>query len=456
MTSLQMTSDNVLKIAEHLQQPQAQDSRFKPDDDQLALALADEWQDEVKYFQGSWHVYTGGVWERRDDSEVNILIRQFLRSWRSRGVDVTQRRIVNVASMMRDDQYLRDQQVSELQAEGARFINLRNGLYDMEEQRLVPHRRELMMTTQLGFDYQPGAKSPTFNQFLKSSLVKPGTLETDYSMGLLVKQMFGYCMTSRTDLKASFWLYGVPDSGKSTMLSLIRGIMGNLGTTIDLNQLGTKTFMLSEIIGKRVVTFPEVNSNSELSEANYKVMVGGSDEIWADVKNRAAIKFKPIAKFIWAMNEMPRINDRSGATHNRIKLIVFNRSLAAHEKDPTLLGRLLSERAGVFNEAMSGYRELAENGWMLVPQSEDLLAQYRLENDTEQSFIDERCELDPEFKCGSQELYSAYRTWCEENGFRPKNRNRIAADWRRLGLVSMKSDTIFWRGARIKKPPRIL
>src|SRR5690606_22202115 len=122
---------------------------------------------------------------------------------------------------------------------------------------------------------------------------------TDNSLVTLVQEALGYSLTARTDLKASFWLVGAKDSGKSTMIAFLKLFMGSLHGTLDLNQLGTNRFLLGGIIGKRVVTFTEAESNTVLPDSIYKALVGGSDEIYADVKNRDPIVFKPTAKIWW-------------------------------------------------------------------------------------------------------------------------------------------------------------
>ncbi len=308
-----------------------------------------------------------------------------------------------------------------------------------------------MMTHQLDFDYEDEAYCPTWEAFLRSSLVhEDGTNDPD--LFALVHQAIAYSMTARTDLKASFWLLGKPDSGKSTLIAFLRSLMGSLHATIDLNQLATNRFLLSGIIGKRVVTFTESSSNTILPDALYKSIVGGEDEIYVDVKNRPGISFKPEFKLWWAMNEAPRISDRSGATFNRLRLIPFNRTVPRDRRDPKLLHKLEAEKSGIFWNLMIFYRELQNmKKFRRVDQSERMLKEYQLENDTEATYLDERTERHESYRVQSSLLYRDYANWCDDRGFRAKNYNQIAGEWRRLGFVSHKSDGLmWWLGLRIK------
>lgn len=442
-------ADPQLKLVKAEARPEV---RFKPDDDDLAIQLGAALSGRVSYFHAGWKLYEGGTWATRDAAEVRRYIRGELRTWRDRGVAVSQQRIRALASMLEDDLFVSDRVVMAQAEERKRYINLQNGLLDLETMRLEPHRPDLYFTTQLGFSYDSEADCPTFRRYLTSSLVHPGSDRVDYSLVELMMEALAYSMTARTDLKASFWLVGEKDSGKSTFISVIKGIMGDLHTTIDLTQLGSNRFLLGSIVGKRVVTFTEASGSSMLPDALYKALVGGTDEIYADVKNRDPIVFRPEAKVWWAMNEMPRISDRSGATTRRIVIIPFNRSIPEKERITNLEARLLAERPGILNWMLSHYGRLMKtNRFTHCNQSVARLEEYIAENDTEATYAQERLDLHESYRVSSQELYADYSEWCTQYGFRPKNFNQLAAEWRRLGLTVMKSDGLkYWRGARIK------
>lgn len=424
---------------------------WKPDDDDIALTFAEQWREKVAFFHSEWKVYEAGAWGARGGSELRRNIRKDLRAWRAHGVTVTQSRIKALESMLEDDLFITDRHIMARQDEQRQYINLRNGLFNLETMKLEPHRPDLYFTTQLDFDYDEDATCGTFSRYLKSSLVFPDSHKPDASLCALVLEALGYSMTARTDLKASFWLVGEKDSGKSTFIALIKALMGALHTTLDLNQLGTNRFLLAGIVGKRVITFTEASGNTMLPDALYKTLTGGSDEVYADVKNRDPIAFRPEAKVWWAMNEMPRIGDRSGATTRRIYIIPFNRTIPQNDRIPDLEARLRRERSGIFNEMILFYKRLCNSGdFEHCQQSADRRNQYIAENDTEATFIEDRAELHESYKVQSADLYTAYSNWCSLNGFHPKNRNQIAQEWRRLGFKDHKNVNNFWHGLRLK------
>jgi P4 family phage/plasmid primase-like protien len=425
----------------------------KPDDDQLANAIKKLWRNKVAFIHADWHVYEG-CWRKRQQSETHLFIRQALRRWRSKQVKVSQSRIKALSAMLEDDCMVTDRAIIQTADERKKYIPLRNGLFNIQNMEMERDNPELYFTTQLDFNYDPSADCPNFKKFLASSLVLgENNTETDFAMIEFLQEALAYSMTSRTDLKASFWLYGKPDSGKSTLLSIIRSLMGELHGTIDLNSLGGNRFMLSAIVGTRVVTFSEADQGVVLPDGLYKALVGGTDEIFADIKNKPGIVFVPEAKLWWGMNNMPRTTDRSGATLNRLNPILFNRSIPKHERIHNLDLMIHKERSGIFNWLMAGYQRLVTNRHFTeVPQALAWKEEYRMSNDTELSFVNEACELIPDERTQSQELYSHYRTWCENNGFKPKNANQIAIEWQRLGLQKKGiNGRNFWYGIKIAK-----
>lgn len=425
---------------------------FNPDDDQLATWIAKDWNHKAAYFRSNWFVYENGCWIDRDPRQLRTRIRRQLATKREQlPKGVNQGRINSIAAMLEDDLFITDRKISEMEAEFADYINLKNGLYNINTHKLEPHRPEMYLTSQLDFDFDPDADCPNFRRFLHTSITNDDGLP-DMDMIMLLTEFMAYAMTAKTELKVSAWLVGVPDSGKSTIITFMRNMMGNLHTTIDLGQLATNRFLLAGIVGKRVVTFTEADGTSFLPDALYKALVGGKDEIYVDVKNKAGIAFVPICKIIWAMNGSPRINDRSGATFNRLQVILFDKTIPKDKQIADLDDVLKAEKAGVFNWLMQAYRRLkSSHAFTRSERSVRWLETYKRENDTEFVYCQEQLDYDPAAKMTGQDLYNDYRHWCEQSGFKPKNITQVAKDWRRLGLKDVRSNSCnFWIGAKLK------
>lgn len=433
--------------------PQPEDGALPqhPDDDQISTFIARQWAGKVAYFRGGWRVEESGCWYEREDNEPRKFIRRALVPHRHalRG-GITQARINAVAYMLQDDVFIPDRKLTEMELSNTKYINLKNGLFNLDTFQLEPHNPDLLFTTQLDFAFDEDADCKHFKRFLRTSLAKPDGKD-DFEMVQLVQEALAYSMTARTDLKASFWCVGLPDTGKSTLIGFIRGFMGSLHSTIDLNQLATNRFLLSGIVGKRVVTFTEADSSAFIPDALYKAMVGGQDEIYVDVKNKPGISFVPTAKFWWAMNSAPKVNDRSGATLNRLIPILFEHVIPPSERNPRLPEMLQAERAGVFNYLLDGYANLMAAGRFTLPErSKNWRENYQRENDIESLYASERWVIGEAFSMGGQELYDDYRAYCERNGYKPKNAANAAKEWKRLGLDYIRSHgKTVWKGGKL-------
>jgi P4 family phage/plasmid primase-like protien len=446
----------IIELPQQAEQPNeaTETSRtYKPDDDQLAIQLAETWSGKAAYFHNDWHIYETGMWAKRDMHELKRGIRRFLRGYRHDGIKVSQRQINSLADMMEDECYIPDRAITSYENHQNKYINLRNGMFNLETFQLEPHNRDLYFTHQLDFDYDPDADCPHFRNYLNDMLVFPNG-KTDFSLVALTQQALAYSMTARNDLKASFWLVGKPNAGKSTFLAFFRELMGSLHGTIDLNQLQTNQFLLADIVGKRVITCTEGSRNSIVPDWIYKTMVGGTDAIYANVKNKQPIQFVPKAKIWWGMNEMPRISDRSGATFNRLFIIPFNRPLPKSKWIQDLHLILLKEAPGIFNDIMIHYQRLCRSGQFdECEQSLRLRQEYQHENDTEAIFLDECFDRDVNGRIQVGTMTSMYRSWCIENGYATKTRSNLDVDLKRLGVIKEEhqhNGRYHWRGVKLK------
>ncbi len=435
------------QLAQNSEVEQLAPKRRKPDPDELAQELEDKWADKLSYFYGDWWKLINGCWEKRQLPEIHDAARKFLRKCKEEKYDirVSMSLAREVVALAETELFMPDRKLMDLAELQQPYINVQNGLYNLETHELEPHRADLFFTNQSPIVYDEQAECPVFDKFLETSLVSEDG-KPDKEMARLLCQAMAYSMTARTDLKASFWLIGQPNSGKSKLIGLLKDLMGSLHMTIDLNQLATNRFLLSGIVGKRIVTFTEAAVGSFLPDAIYKALVGGGDEIYADVKNKPGISFVPLAKFWWAMNDAPRTNDNSLAIVNRLHPIIFNRSIPENEQIKDLDKRFRAELPGILNRLMLHYRGLKNNNWQFERPAESMkwLDEYKLRNDKYQMFINEACILQPEGKIQGTRLFAAYKDWAIENGFNVGDSRPFTLALKRIGIESHFINGLIW------------
>lgn len=420
------------------------EERLKPTDDELGDQLITRWDGHLAYIYGNWHRYVQGVWkpEKRNALQFwEILIEN-----KKRGIKPNAGKASSVESYCQLRLLVDETSVDQTQD----YINLQNGLFNLESGRMESHRSDLFLTSQLEFSYEPRAACPTWLQFLRDVFVDEHG-KPDDELITLVQEAFGYSLTAYTHLRASFWCVGPTGSGKSTLLKVLINLSGSGHLAIDLDAMRDNQYQMAEVAGKRLITFTEPDARSPLADGQYKRLVS-SDTISARQIHGKPFNFIPQCKLWGAMNDTPRVVDRSDAVYGRIIILTMLNSIPKEKWDLNIDEKLRLELPGIFNWALQGWaRLLSTGGFTRARQSEAARDEYKSENDAEASYVEERIERGERFSLKADELYKDYKAWCEEYGFKPKNRNTVSKDWKRLGLVAHRRTAgNFYEGIRLQ------
>jgi len=418
---------------------------YKPTDDELGDRVIKKWNGRYAYFYGQWNEYENGVWNSVQSVKLDIW--NELKLAKGEGIRPSDSKASSIEKYIQLMQMVTDDRIDNT----TDVINLENGVYNLHTRELEPHSPDYYMTSQLPFEFDPKAQPSVLFEFLESALIKNNG-QSDYELMNLVQEAVGYSLTSNTDHRVSFWLVGESGTGKSVLINLLATLAGSSYVTIDLDQLSQSPYQLADIAGKRVVTFTEPSARSVLADNHYKRLVS-QDEILARQIFGKPFRFTPVCKVWGAMNDTPRVLDRSDAIFNRVIIIPMNHVVPIHKRDPRLLDKLKAELPGIFNWSLEGLARLRKNGkFTTAEQSEQARDDYKAENDTERAFAEECLEFDPNYKVTSQALYDAYSGWCKRNGTMAKSSIKVSKDWIRLGMQKKKSNVIWYVGAKLINP----
>ncbi|MEL6527229.1 MAG: phage/plasmid primase, P4 family, partial [Chloroflexota bacterium] len=240
----------------------------KPTDDELGDMLIERWNGNVGYFYSQWHKYQAGVWLPFEELAMKRQIWELLKSLKHLGIRPADHKLNSVEKYLQAFLGVAEDSVDAQDD----LINLQNGVFNIQTQELMPHKREYYLTSQLPFKFDPDTDCPMFRRFLNQSLVGEDG-KTDYDLQLLVLEAIGYSLTNNTDFRVSFWLVGASGTGKSVLINVLQELAGNSHTSIDLDQLSNNPYQIADIAGKRLVTFTEPKSNAVLADNHYKRLV---------------------------------------------------------------------------------------------------------------------------------------------------------------------------------------
>jgi putative DNA primase/helicase len=122
------------------------------------------------------------------------------------------------------------------------------------------------------------------------------------------------------------------------------------------------------------------------------------------------------ARFVVLTNELPRFTDSSGALASRFVVFMLTKSFYGKER-PELTDELCKELPSIFNWALDGLQSLRTRGRFKQPAaSAEAIRELEDLASPVGAFLRERCTFKHASEIAVEELYKAYRLWCEENG----------------------------------------
>ena len=328
-------------------------------------------------------------------------------------------------------------------------FNCRNGTVDLRTGQLHPHNSEDLHSKLADNDYDPKAQCSVFLKFLQRISNEDATW-VNY-----VQRIFGYALTGDTREQCFFFSTGGGENGKSTLISTLLHIAGPYGKTsapeVFLKRnYATHPTEVADIQGCRVIVTPEVEQGRALNEALLKQLSGG-DKIKARYLFHDFFEFTPTAKVILSANTLPEIRGADHGIWRRVRVIPFDVTISAEEKDPQLLDKLKAEAPGILAWAVQGC--LAWQQRRLSPPDRILraTAEYRETMDIVGRFLTDACERHPKGRESAADLFQAFECWCAANGEAVLTQKDFGSRLLNHGLRGLKSNGRTVRvGVRLK------
>jgi putative DNA primase/helicase len=310
--------------------------------------------------------------------------------------------------------------VEDLDADLMKF-NVTNGTVDLITGELLPHNHRDKITKLAPVTYDPDAKAPAWDAFLKEIFAG------NENMIRFLQRAVGYTLTGSVAEQILLLLWGTGANGKTTFLEVLRFIFGDYAlaaafTTFTLQGDGVRND-IARLKSARLVSANEGSDGQRLDEALVKQLTGG-DTIAARHLYAEHFEFKPTFKIWLASNHKPRIKETGIAVWRRVKLIPFTVTIPEPEQDKGLIDKLLAEAPGILNWAIKGCLQWRLHGLGVPDEVKAATRQYQDEEDPVTPFLAECCMIGPREEVTLKAMYERYRVWCEAGGERElKKRN---------------------------------
>jgi putative DNA primase/helicase len=128
-----------------------------------------------------------------------------------------------------------------------------------------------------------------------------------------------------------------------------------------------------------------------------------------------------------SLNNYPKFSDKSDAITRRFAFCEFPLKFVEIPKEPNerLIDRTLeatfaenSHLSGIFNWVLDGYLMVRRCGYLTETyEHQTVLNEFKEDSDPTITFVK---ELDISHRVSYSTLYDFYKTWCDDNGYRPE------------------------------------
>jgi putative DNA primase/helicase len=311
------------------------------------------------------------------------------------------------------------------------IIAFENGLLDVsgEKFNLLPHTPYWLSPTCLLHPYEPEAECPAWVRFLGE------VFEGDQERIRALQQWFGYNLTWDIRQHKFVLLIGPPRSGKTTILGVLRTMLGDENvTTPTLTALGNRLFALESFVGKMAAIVPDAHLDRSWRGTavleRLKSIVGGDHQNVERKRRSELSNLRITTRFSIAANELPQLPDTATALRNRMIILPFNRSFAGQE-DFDLGDRLADEMPGIIAWALRGLRDLRVSARLHQPAAgRAIIDDFARLTSPVKEFLEDCCVQSPDAYIPSGTLWAAWRDWCRMHGHHAGNSSRFGEDLR--------------------------
>lgn len=372
-------------------------------------------------------LYEHGVYNKCNRNKVKSMIRRYI------PVGLASDNLLNNTYnlLMSNDRNIctfRDMDTNE------RYINVKNGLYDLKTQQLGPHTPKLKGTLQLNCEYHPENTSrPVFEQYM-NDLCTDQEGRIDQEKKAVLQEYGGLILSNvkvyRTKLCLILWsLLG--NSGKTQFLNLIGELLGDDKiANIPIQHMNEQSkFALGGIVGKRLISIGDQTGSDIKDSSVFKQLTGG-DAVKIEPKNKQPYYYQYPGGIIIACNNLPGFtDDKGGHVFERLLLIPCVNTIEQERRDSSLLDKMLRERDAIFNWFLEGLHRLIRNNFKVSECTAHNLAveEYREQMDTVYRFLSENYIITGNWddKVSKSEFDSKYLIWCRQNGFNAVSKQNI-------------------------------
>ena len=325
-----------------------------------------------------------------------------------------------------------------------RFIRFKNGVLDIDTGQLVDNPCDYLLLNEIPHNWNPQAKSELVDSTFYS------IAQNNEAVVANLWEMFGLALYRGHDVSRMILLQGSGANGKSTLLDMLRHMLGEDNCfSLSICDLGEK-FQLVPAMGKLALIGDDISNdyvNGKACAVMKKFVTG--DTVNDQYKGGATFQFKPYATLIYSCNEIPKFADGTYGFERRIHpiplLARFTPSNAGF--DPNLSEKLKEEPCIEYAlvKAIEALCRCRANMSLTANVLSKKMAQEIVnDNDSVRAFFDgTKSDVASFVGKTNTSVYSSYDSWCRDNGVEPLGKSNFSKKLcAHTGLSTMSSNGV--------------
>lgn len=287
--------------------------------------------------------------------------------------------------------------------------------------KLKSHQPRDRITRCTDLVYDKDAPCPEFLGALNDALPEDDKREC-------FQRVMGYSSTGCTHEQAIFFLQGLGQDGKSTLMNSCRFTLGSYGgvgdvkTFLDIGQQTASSASpdIAKLAGDtRLAQLSEPPRDARLDEGLVKAWTGG-DPVQARELREKPFVFEPIAKLFIICNALPVTKGNDEGIWRRYIPFEFTHQVPDHKMDRQLLNRIKAhELPGILNWLVEGVGKWLDQGINPPDCVLKVRRAYRAQSSPFIEWLNERCVHGPAAigeATSATALHNDFKSWSEDQG----------------------------------------
>lgn len=294
------------------------------------------------------------------------------------------------------------------------YVLCRNGVLDLTKMELLPFSPKFEFTYGIRANYDKNAEGEFFKAFIDYAT------DGDKALKSLIQEVMGYALSNYSNVRTAFMFGTISGSGKSTILDVIRQLVGQSNVCEVPMNLMENEYYAATILSSKLNIVPDHNDKVIKDVAKFKSFVSDTDVISGRNPCEKPFSERCRTKMLFASNHHFRFSgvtkEDLEAFFDRMIYIPFDRKIK--NRIDAFWEVLIPEYDYIFTWSMKGLKRLIENNFNFTECS----ASQKMKRDAmgqcspEETFFDTCIKFveDDRFE-STVVITEAFKSYCSQN-----------------------------------------